>query len=104
MNGVGSMNIPLRPLKEEQWQRIESRVLADCPHFQQQLLELVPMSKQQYRVCLLLKLGIKPSQIARLTAHSPEAISSIRRRLYQKATGRNGSPKDWDEIIIRLKC
>jgi hypothetical protein len=45
---------------------------------------------------------MKPSDIARITIRSDEAITSTRRRLYERAFGRKGKPSDWDEVIKML--
>ena len=34
--------------------------------------------------------------------HSKEAITSNRRRLYEKVFGKKGTPKDWDSFILSL--
>ncbi len=39
-------------------------------------------------------------EIAILTAHSKEAITSTRRRLYKKITGKSGTPEQLDKLII----
>ena len=58
--------------------------------------------EQELRVCLLIKAQFKPSEIAILTAHSKEAITSTRRRLYKKMTGLDGTPEMLDEMILRV--
>lgn len=48
------------------------------------------------------ELEISPIDIAKLTMHSKEAITSNRRRLYEKVFGKKGTPKDWDSFILSL--
>ena len=50
----------------------------------------------------LLSNNISPIDIAKLTMHSKEAITSNRRRLYEKVFGKKGTPKDWDSFILSL--
>ncbi len=45
---------------------------------------------------------IEPTEIAKLTLHSKESITSTRRRLYENVFGGKGSPKNWDEVIYAL--
>ena len=52
--------------------------------------------------CLLIKINISPIDIAKLTMHSKEAITSNRRILYEKVFGKKGTPKDWDSFILSL--
>lgn len=91
-----------KPLNDADWQELETVVLAAYPHFRQRLYDLCRLSKHDYHVCLLLKLSFKPSDIARLTIRSDEAISSTRRRLYERGFGRKGIPAEWDEVIQSL--
>ena len=60
------------------------------------------MNEHEYHVSLLIKIGLQPSVIAVLTAHSRESITATRRRLFLKAFGKKGAPKDWDEFILSL--
>ena len=92
----------IRVLTDADWADLEDAVSAVCPDFRTRLSDLCRMSAHDYHVCLLLKMGIKPSDIARLTARSDEAITSTRRRLYARAFGRKGTPAEWDEVIRML--
>ena len=89
-------------LSENDWEELDQIVNSAYPNFKKKLNELVSLNEQDYRICLLTKINVKPIHIAQLTAHSPEAISSSRRRLYQKYTNKKGKPQDWDEIIHLL--
>ena len=60
------------------------------------------MNAHEYHVCLLLKIGVKPSDIALLTAHSRESVTASRRRLYEKAMKKSGKPSDWDALVTVL--
>ena len=71
-----------------------------CDGFSQRLSSVYKLSTQELRVCLLLKANFKPSEIAVLTVHSKEAITSTRRRLYKKMTGLDGTPEMLDELIL----
>lgn len=84
------------------WAAIDGLFSQRLPHFGKALRELIPLSDIEWRVCQLLKLGFTPSQIAQLASRSPEAISSIRRRLYAKVFQKKGSPADWDAFIESL--
>ena len=91
-----------RPMNSDDWERLQTMVLSAYPAFRHRLSDLCRVSDHDYHVCLLLKIGMKPSDIARLTIHSDEAITSTRRRLYERAFGRKGKPSDWDEIVKAL--
>ena len=48
---------------------------------------------------MLVKLEMKPVDIASLTARSQSTVSSIRTRLFKKFFGKNSSPQEWDNFI-----
>lgn len=85
---------------QDEWQRFEEMIDKCCDGFARHLSSDHKLSQQELRVCLLIKAQFKPSEIALLTAHSKEAITSTRRRLYKKMTGADGTPEMLDELIL----
>ena len=73
-----------------------------CPDFLSALDQLGELNELEYEVSLLLKLSISPASISQLVLREKTTISAVRRRLYKKITGQNGTPSDWDEIILSL--
>ena len=90
------------PLSDDEWQQLHQTVNAVYPNFREKLTSLTPMNNFEYQVCLLLKIGVKPSEIASLTAHSRESVTASRRRLYEKAMKKSGKPSDWDTLVTIL--
>ena len=90
------------PLSDDEWEQLHQTVNAVYPNFREKLTSLTPMNNFEYQVCLLLKIGVKPSDIASLTAHSRESVTSSRRRLYEKAMKKSGKPSDWDALVTIL--
>lgn len=85
------------------WEEIERQTERMVPGFKQRMYELYSkFSDYEYHICLLLKLDFQPGEIAKLTLHSKESVTSTRRRLYEKVFGQKGTPGDWDEIIRSL--
>ena len=60
------------------------------------------LNDSEYHVCLLVRAGFSPADIGILMQQSPSNISNIRKRLYLKMTGKDGSPKDFDKYIKSL--
>lgn len=86
----------------EEWNTL--RILFDSayPKFFEHLYFLCPPNDNELHVCILIRLSFSPADIARLLQLKPSTISSIRVRLYQKATGKKGKAESWDEIIMSL--
>ena len=89
-------------LKADDWHTIESQIRKVYPGFGSQLRGLYAMSELEYRVCLLIKLRILPSDIAAVMARDASTISTVRSRLYKKVFGRKGGAKEWDEFILSV--
>lgn len=60
------------------------------------------MKDIEVKVCLLIKIGLSPQQIATITIRSKQAITSIRKRLYKKVFNEEGSTEQWDSFIHNL--
>ena len=60
------------------------------------------LSDNEYQICLLVRAGFSPAEIGILTQQSSSNISNIRKRLYLKMTGKEGSTKDFDRYITSL--
>lgn len=89
-------------LQKEDWEEIEMQLKHVYPRFTSTLFNLHRMSEVEYRVCLLLKMDVSPSEIANILYKDNSSISSIRSRLYMKVFGKKGSCRDWDEFIQSL--
>ena len=60
------------------------------------------LSESEYELGLLVKLGFTPSQINMLTGRSLQDIANIRKRMYNRITGKDGSSRDFDRYIKSL--
>lgn len=98
------LNAPIRTekLTEDEWNTLSETINNRYQDFDKKLQDLCKMSRLEYRVCLLLKAGFSQVDIAYLVIKSESAISSIRRRLNEKAFGKVKNAKDWDRFIASL--
>ena len=75
------------------------------PSLTQQYAEHQPgqtMSEQECRVISLLAIRCSPLQMSVLMVCTKSNISNLRRRLYQKLTGLDGSGSDLDKYIAEM--
>ena len=85
------------------WQELQSIVDETYANFTDRLKELYPqISEKELQVCLLIKIGITPVQMASVLLTSKQNISSLRARLYTKLSGGKGSSKECDSLILNL--
>lgn len=89
-------------LKNADWIIIEERITELMPTFKDSLYELINLSETEYHICILIKLGVSPSNMAKLMALSNSSVSQIRLRLQHKVFEGKGTAKDWDNYIQSL--
>ena len=71
-------------IKSNDWQELAYVVDETYNQFTKRLLGLYPMKTIEIQVCLLIKIGLSPTQIAFITIRTKQAITSIRKRLYKR--------------------
>ena len=86
-------------LSAEDWQTLTAAIDFTYSQFTHRLKDLYPVSEVELQVCLLLKIGISSTRIAQLVLRSKQAVTSIRKRLYKKVLGQEGTPDEWDKFI-----
>jgi hypothetical protein len=89
-------------MNDEIWKELEEVVEQAYNGFLKRVEDLCPLNWQERNLCLLLKAGFSPSNIAILTAHSKQSISSTRSRLYERSFLEKGTPSQWDEFILSI--
>ena len=89
-------------MNDKIWKELEEVVEQAHNGFLKRVEDLCPLNWQERNLCLLLKAGFSPSNIAILTAHSKQSISSTRSRLYERTFLEKGTPSQWDEFILSI--
>ena len=84
---------------EKDWNNLESLLNQECDNFCDKLKTLCKLKPIAYRISLLIKIGIEPSQMAQLLNTSKQNISTTKSRLYREIFGKKGGAKDWDEFV-----
>lgn len=90
------------PLKQTEWTDIEEKLLESFPKFRERLYSHNNFSEQEFRICILIKMGISPSVMSTLLATSKSNITQSRQRMQKKVFNGRGSAKDWDRFILSL--
>lgn len=103
-NIVYLINNPVsnRRLRTEDWEELRKAINEVSPDFDQKLSELCKMSEKDYRLCLLLKVGISLSDIKEFINLTSSGVCSARNKLYNRAFGEKKHPEEWDKIIRSL--
>ena len=86
----------------QDWILLEQGINSVYKNFSENLKRLHKFNEHEWHVCLLIKIGIQPVDMAIITRHSAESITATRRRLYEKVFLQKGDPKKWDAFILSL--
>ena len=87
-------------LNDAQWLELKEEMDVSLNGFTERLLCLNPkLSDVDIHVCYLLKLGISPTDMAHIMVCQINTVSTIRKRLYKKIHGVNGTPGQLDRFI-----
>lgn len=89
-------------LTTEEWIVIEDTLKDVYQAFFEKLNDIYCFNQYELRICILIKYGFAPSEIAKITDHPKETITSTRRRLYNRIFQTKGKPEDWDNFILSL--
>ena len=93
---------PRYRLSEEEWQELIDNVNHIFNRFTERLLTMADLNSAELRVCCLVKLGVKPAEMALLLHKSRQGISMMRSRLYKKIALRKGSAENFDALMEKL--
>ncbi len=83
----------------EDWVMLESNIYELFPNFNNHFPEEMELSNDEKKVCWLSKLKLSNAVVAKLMVKSPQAITSIKSRLYTKITKSKGTSQDFYSII-----
>lgn len=88
-----------QPASEADWTALVEAYRQHCPLFLTMLSTVSSLQPRELNVCLLIRLRFQPSEIAVLTASSPQSVTNLRVRLLQKVFHRQGGARDFDEQL-----
>lgn len=71
-------------LSEEGWRNLKILINSTYPEFDKNLEAFLCTNPVEYKICLMIKLGVTPSNIAKFVNVTKEAITASRRRMYIK--------------------
>lgn len=92
-----------RDTLKKKWDELEKAIEEASPRFTDRLLEKYPgISPVELHLCYLVKIGLKPNALKNILGYSPQNITSLRARLYEKFCGVKGGAKDFDDLISNL--
>lgn len=91
-----------KDIQEEDWHELQKIIDTTFKKFIAHLYSLYSMSDIELKICLLIKADISTSNIARLTGRTKSAITSARKKLYEKVYGKKEGPEKWDQFIQSL--
>ena len=89
-------------LSEVEWHNIDYLFDEVYPHFKEQIYGNHYVDEREYRMCMLIRLGLRNIDISLLMYRTKGSISSARSKLYKKFFNRKGSAQEFDDFIKSL--
>ena len=89
---------PKEKMETKDWNKLETTIEQLIPSFIPIFKERLT-NKNDYHICLLIKLEFSLSFIANLLGMSPSGVSSARKKMLANLCNKIGSPKDFDEYV-----
>lgn len=94
---------PYRYPDLKDWKELTALFENEMPNFRLSLSkEDYTPSDFEYEICMLIKIQISSSDIARLKQCSPAYITQIRKAIYKNLFSKNGRANELDEYILQL--
>ena len=91
-----------KKLSDEEWDDLARRLDDIYQNMTARLRRLGDFSQTELRICYLLKLEVKPIDIAVVLNKTRSAITHARKRMYRKLTGTGGTAEDFDALLLGL--
>lgn len=92
---------PNSKLSSENWAELQKAIDATYANFTTRILVLYPkITEIELRVCYLIKASVSVVDIAHLVVREKSSVTNIRRRLYKKIHGVDGTAKELDAFIV----
>ena len=88
---------------EDEWKQLIRLVEDKIPTFRTVVLYKTILSENEYKVCILVRLKFKASEIADFVGISRTSVTLCRKRLLLKIFGISGSAGDFDKHIYSIK-
>ena len=84
----------------EEWEQIGSKIFLCYPGFKEFLSRHEPLiNEKEYKTCLLIRIGFKPTIIGLMLGVSSSYITELRSKMLQKLFGMSGTSKMFDKLI-----
>jgi tetratricopeptide (TPR) repeat protein len=87
---------------DNDWIELHEVVSEGLPYFISSINSKSDLTNKEINICLLTRLRFIPSEIASLTASSPQSVTNARVKLLNKIFGIKGGAKTFDERIWNL--
>ena len=85
------------------WKELAALIESEIPNFREKLqTDSHHLSDAEYDVCMLIKIQIPSSDIARLKQIVPSYVTQIRKNIYQRLFAKKGRANELDEYIMSL--
>lgn len=102
-NKVQQMAMSSLMLSKTDWQDVERMIIELIPGFKNSIYSITKISQQDYRLCLLIRMGgLSGKEMAVLLGRTDSAISKAKKKLQEKFLGENKENKSLEDFLLSL--
>ena len=88
---------------QSEWEQIEQQIFLCYPGFKDFMSKHeYQLNNKEYKTCLLIRIGIKPTNIGSMLGVASSYITELRTKLLQKLFGMSGSSKSFDRLLKEI--
>lgn len=87
---------------EEDWEKLIRMVEDTLPSFKPIVRGKSRVEGDDYRVCVLVRLGFTPTKVCSVTEKNYDYVTKVRKRLLKKIFHIDGHAKDFDSMIMNI--
>ncbi len=89
-------------LSNDDFKNVDQEISSLLPDFKKRLFDICRISNHEYKICLLIRMGLTVREIGIMLCCSDSAVSKARVRMHEKFFGNKGSAKDFDKFVKTL--
>ncbi|WP_373761483.1 hypothetical protein [Jeotgalibaca porci] len=100
------LNYALKPIDvptTKEWNELRKSFMEIIPNFHEELMVKHGITLTDYEMCMLMRLGFKPLDIANLMKCQKSTVSTRRQRLFFKMFGRKDTDKELSKYLKSIK-
>ena len=87
---------------DEEWEQLKQQIFLCYPGFKDFLSKHETINDKEYKTCLLVRVGFKPTNIGSMLEVSSSYMTELRTKMLQKLFKMSGTSKSFDKLLREI--